>query len=724
MNDNPGQVSGKSNVTRADMSGRESAVPVERRRNTDVSGEHRRTPGIAAEVRRNTGASIERRRNSDVSGERHRNPGTVAERRRSSETSAEVRRKTASSVRHHRKPKASAEHLRVPGAQDGKTLWEYTSSQLFWVIIIPFNYFMFLFRCLGTLSYRTSAIIYIVLCLIFAAGGIYFSWRFKYYQLDVVRNSFTGCFVYFLLTYFRLKKGTILIILSIFILVALGYGVVLYRKWKIQSRGSESIEKNKLKLRFRKMFISSAGAMLTLGIAAVLIFFSVMKFLSLNLLRSKVDPEIYDNAFKELVAENMDTISMLKPEKWDGLDAEKRVDVAQVLVNLEVNYLGIPTTIPVGADVLEEKVLASYNPEKNVISINIDKMDSFDGFVFCHSVCHEVYHAYQNYQVLAMNRVGEELKSLRMFHDIETYEKEQENYFGAGADDDDYAEQLLETNADEWGEKRAYYYYYGVYNDKEVGSDGVAFEKTGMSLYRGDGTFVAGPYPFIEQSNDTYNRIRRFKNDEGKFGYLDRDGKVLVEAKFISAGPMTTYGAVVSEKEGQVYYINASGARISEDFLDGTEFEWGGIFARVKTSDGKWNVMDFEGKLILTGADAIDPLCDIDRRLYGAVINGHAALITVTSDGDRMLCEVKKELDQYTELKFQEDGCAVIAGTAEGLYGVLDRDGEELIPPEYTEISYEFFSYKADNTWIYTYLFTLHKPDGTVEYLQKDVNLW
>jgi hypothetical protein len=310
-----------------------------------------------------------------------------------------------------------------------------------------------------------------------------------------------------------------------------------------------------------------------------------------------------------------------------------------------------------------------------------------------------------------------------MFHDIETYEKEQENYYGAEEDVGKYADQILEIDADNWGHERADYYLFDVYYDKKVASGGVIPDKSGMNLYREDGEFIAGPYPFIEQSNDTYSRIRRFKNNEGKFGYLDRDGKVLVEAKFISASSMTKRGAVVSEKEGQVYYINSSGERFSEDFLEGTEFEWGGIFARVKTPDGKWNVMGIDGTLVFTGADAIDPLTDSDRRLYGAVINGHAALITITTDGDHMFCEVKKELEQYTELKFQEDGYAVIAGTEEGLFGVLDRDGNELLPPVYAEISYEVFSYITDNAWTNTFLFTLKKPDGTVEYLQKDVEL-
>ena len=602
-----------------------------------------------------------------------------------------------------------------------KSFWEYTKPQLFWLVCIPVFYYFTLFRCLGNFSYRVSIIVFLAIVVSTSVIGTYFSWKHDQNDLDVIRNSFLGSFLYFLLTYFSSKTGVILLIIFIFVLIAAVNGYRIYRKWKLLGNDPERADELKVRQKLRKAFFRDTGFLISIAMVVVLFVFLFMKVVNISVFRIAVKPEKYEEEFDTLVSNNMDTIELLRADDWYQFTPEKRLMVAQTIVNLEVAYLGLPSAIPVGTASLEENTLAHHVSEKNIIEININKLDSMTAFRFCKTICHEVYHSYQDCQIRARNQVEEGLSGLAMFRDAEIYEFEQYNYIDGDDDMIGYENQRLEKDADDWGEKRAYYYLYYVYTDEVKSNDTVVIdEENKASLYRGDDLCLAGPYSFIEQGDDLYDRIRRYKTEDGLFGYLDRDGRVLVEAKYIYAGPMTQSGAKVSEKKGQVYYINTKGERVSEDFVDGTLFEWGGNFARVKTSDGKWNLMFIDGRLILTGADAIDPLTDRDRRLYGAVIGGHAALIFLTTDGDNMICEVKKEFEQYVRLEFQDDE-AVIGRTVDGLCGAMDSDGNELIPAEYSEISYESFRYGSWDSGKKVYLFTLTKPDGTVAYVEKEV---
>lgn len=94
----------------------------------------------------------------------------------------------------------------------------------------------------------------------------------------------------------------------------------------------------------------------------------------------------------------------------------------------------------------------------------------------------------------------------------------------------------------------------------------------------------------------------------------------MTSALFVEASEMSDGKARVKEASGGVYYINSSFERISDDYIDGFEYEHQGLFARVQLEDKTWGIIDWHGNLVLEGAESIQPLPLVT--VYGSAIIG------------------------------------------------------------------------------------------------------
>ena len=244
----------------------------------------------------------------------------------------------------------------------------------------------------------------------------------------------------------------------------------------------------------------------------------------------------------------------------------------------------------------------------------------------------------------------------------------------------------------------------------------VCAENEGMYLTDKEGNKVAGPYRRIFADDlKGYDHTCRYQDKNGLIGYLAADGTVLTPAIYIEASRFTEGKARVKESSGGMYYINNSFERISDDYMDGLDYESQGSFARVLLTNGKWGIINSYGDLVLCRADYIHPL-PLFTQAGSAVIHGHACVFLLFFGTDDAM--IIKEFEDFCAISEVFDDSFAIVENEEGMKAVVDIRGKIIVPPQYKSIefldlgSYPFFGDRD-------IIFTCTKENGTVHTMRK-----
>lgn len=99
------------------------------------------------------------------------------------------------------------------------------------------------------------------------------------------------------------------------------------------------------------------------------------------------------------------------------------------------------------------------------------------------------------------------------------------------------------------------------------------FEYTPLgTIYHAPAGVDAGPFKYLytDEFYFSWETVARYIGDNGKYGYLNKDGSLLTEPIFIEAAKFEDGTARVREETGKVYYINEEGKRITRDYQDGS----------------------------------------------------------------------------------------------------------------------------------------------------------
>lgn len=142
------------------------------------------------------------------------------------------------------------------------------------------------------------------------------------------------------------------------------------------------------------------------------------------------------------IASNMDTVLLLQENQWQELSLEERMDVLQIICNIEGNYLGLNHGIHIYASKLDEDVLGYYNDSASSIQISVDLLESGDPYSTLECVCHEMCHAGQARYVEIFEGLDDEAKKSYFLYDASIYAEEFHDYKNASTTDDasDYIE--------------------------------------------------------------------------------------------------------------------------------------------------------------------------------------------------------------------------------------------------------------------------------------------
>jgi len=160
------------------------------------------------------------------------------------------------------------------------------------------------------------------------------------------------------------------------------------------------------------------------------------------------------------------------------------------------------------------------------------------------------------------------------------------------------------------------------------------------------------------------------EDGETLFGYMDKNGKIVIEDQFDYATPFDKGIAVVGErKNGEMRYgvINTKGNYIIE-LGKKSLGNLGESRIRFLNSNDKYGMMDKKGEIIIDGYSSIDPFsCGLAMVTKGDK-SGY-----INTKGDEVI-----EL-RYSEAMAFSDNVAWVKGTSENArYELIDKSGEQL----------------------------------------------
>lgn len=601
----------------------------------------------------------------------------------------------------------------------------FITEGIIFMFITMITYKNAFFRCLNDLSYNeSSALLWIILVASVLLHGILI---FKYHRTDgtVAISLLLPYGIYTILAYKETIGIQIKVVLGASFLLALIYILlIMFRKIKNQEKKAQ-IYKNRA-YRCLIMTYKFVG----IGMAVIMLPLLLQSAFGVVLFKPSVKPALQDTVSESTIQNNIDTILLLQEQEWQKLTTKEKLDVMQVVANIEANYLGIPHELNVGGTNHEEKMLAAYSDPIHSIQFDMEHLETDSAKQILESCCHEAYHAYQHRLIDFYESASKEEQKLRINKKALVYQKEFESYEQLTVHYEDYYNLECEKDARSYAESAVEDYYNRIYEhlgidnpDEETDTDSkipkrpAAYdENKNMYLTDDSGERISEIYKKIYDEDLELNEICRYIGENGLFGYLLADGTQLTEPVYTEASAFQDEKAKVKEATTGIYYINEEGKRCTEEYADGFDFEHQGSCARVQLADGTWGIIERSGELVFEGADFIHPLPDVFV-IGSCIMDGKAVLFEIDQTYE---IKIIKKFEEFTTIKEPCGDTFAIVGTEDGKYGVVDWQGELIIPAEYLSIEYEIRMKAYTGLQKDEVEFLCRKSDGSYQIILKE----
>ena len=319
---------------------------------------------------------------------------------------------------------------------------EFVMDHVFWEVIVWIWYKNILFRCVGYRSSQESKWILIGFLLLVSIPGILLQFRRRRNDTSIFMNICTGFGLYAVLTYYEVNPSLVRwILIAAAVFAALYSIVVLCRRIGDKSRVMRILG-NRLKRAGRGIRV-----ILSIGLLSIMLIYGTRKLLGTVSIIPSTPPAKQSEVEEQTIANNMDTLILLREENWETLSLKEKLNVLQTVANIERRYLGLPHELNVGATILPEGVVAFYHDGSHQIAVGIDSLLHDPSFELVNSIAHEAYHGLQYRMVDAYDEASEEMKSLMFYDAAAEYKKEFEHYVNGTKDFYGYYGQKCEQDA-------------------------------------------------------------------------------------------------------------------------------------------------------------------------------------------------------------------------------------------------------------------------------------
>lgn len=277
----------------------------------------------------------------------------------------------------------------------------------------------------------------------------------------------TACFVmpfgiYTVITYAVTSPTFIRIVTGIAFLLSTGYTILLLTR-KVKNKCKKALVKI-YKNRIHRC-VYSISCIMTVAMLSLMVGIGCKSYFGTGLVSSTVDAEAFlqESDDKDLLDSNMDMMLNLVPSKWNRLSTREKVNVMQLVCNIESHYLGLNDKVTVQGDNLSPYTLGTYSDALKMIQINLNHIENDPVEEVLSTLLHEIHHSYEHRLADAYNSVDLEYRNLRIFRDATHYSQETGNYINPREDYYGYMSQRLEIDSETYAEYGIAEYYRRIY---------------------------------------------------------------------------------------------------------------------------------------------------------------------------------------------------------------------------------------------------------------------
>lgn len=273
----------------------------------------------------------------------------------------------------------------------------------------------------------------------------------------------TACFVlpfgiYTILTYSTTSTLFIRAVLVTSILLSVAYSFFLFTR-KINHKGKNARRKV-LRIRLSRCMYS-VSCIMAVAMLTLMVGIGWNGYFGTGLVTSSVKAEgqQQDVEDEDTMEANMDAVLKLQPVVWEDLNTHGRIDVLQIVCNIETHYLGLNDPVTVQGDNLSPYTLGSYSDAQRLIRINLNHIENDPVEDVLSTILHEIHHSYEHRLAEVFDNISPEYRYLRLFKDAAHYSQEVDDYINPRDDYYEYMTQWLEMDSETYAELGVQEYY-------------------------------------------------------------------------------------------------------------------------------------------------------------------------------------------------------------------------------------------------------------------------
>lgn len=335
--------------------------------------------------------------------------------------------------------------------QNTKSQGEYIFDHVIYGLLVMIIYRNVLFRSLPELSFSESKFVLWGMYVGLLSLGAALSMKNYRNNISLVSNILLPLELYTLIAYWNTAKSAWIWILTVGLLISMGWFVLVV---------VTGFKENRKRIhRYLIHGFVGARSVAVCSIVLMLAPVALNTVMGNAVVQSNVAPVPGNTENKVTIANNINIVGNLREEVWSELETSEKLATLQIIANIESSYLGLPHSLTVGTEPMEEGTCAYYSDETKEIRINIDYLETSNPRNMCETVCHESHHAYAHRIVEVYASVDDRYKGLLVFKDAPKYQINLSNYNDG---DDDYLAyyfQAVEYNARAYASEAVEEYY-------------------------------------------------------------------------------------------------------------------------------------------------------------------------------------------------------------------------------------------------------------------------
>ena len=187
-------------------------------------------------------------------------------------------------------------------------------------------------------------------------------------------------------------------------------------------------------------------------------------------------------------------------------------------------------------------------------------------------------------------------------------------------------------------------------------------------------------------SSTSFDGLIRVNDSLGKYGFIDLTGKLVIPCEYDYANSFSE-GYTVVEVDDKYGFIDTKGSYVVDPQWDDAS-SFSNEIACVKKND-KYGYIDTTGKVV------IEPEFDSENSFINAdytLVEKNGTNYIIDKKGNEVLAlndyDFASNIDKYGYIRVFNGSLSEYGSPNIGKYGYIDIEGDEVIPPEYMDLSF------------------------------------